>query len=89
MRGKDTFIGDELLQVWIVYHIQIIGEAANHISDSLRDQHPDVPWPDIVGMRNVLVHQYFGIDLVQIWDTVRIDLPILKAKIRTILDELS
>jgi len=89
LRGKDTFIGDELLQVWIVYHIQIIGEAANHISDSLRDQHPDVPWPDIVGMRNVLVHQYFGIDLVQIWDTVRIDLPILKAKIRTILDELS
>ena len=89
LRGKDVFIEDELLQVWIVYHIQIIGEAANHVSDSLRDQHLDVPWPDIVGIKNVLVHQYFGIDLVQIWDTVRIDLPILKAKIRTILDELS
>ena len=89
LRGKDAFIEDELLQVWIVYHIQIIGEAANHVSDSLRDQHLDVPWPDIVGIKNVLVHQYFGIDLVQIWDTVRIDLPILKAKIRTILDELS
>lgn len=88
-RGKEAFIEDELLQVWIVYHIQIIGEAANHVSDSLQDQYPDVSWPDIVGMRNVLVHQYFGIDLVQIWDTVRIDLPILKSKIRTILYKLS
>ena len=88
LRGKDAFIEDELLQVWIVYHIQVIGEAANHVSDLLQDFHPDVPWPDIVGMRNVLVHQYFGIDLMQVWDTVRIDLPILKDKIRTILEEL-
>lgn len=89
MRGKDAFIEDELLQVWIVYHIQVIGEAANHISNSFCEQHSDIPWPDIVGMRNVLVHQYFGIDLEQIWDTVRIDLSVLKTKIRAILDDLS
>jgi uncharacterized protein with HEPN domain len=88
-KGKDAFIEDELIQTWIVYHFQIIGEAANHLSDSLREMHPDIPWPDIVAMRNVLVHHYFGIDLEQVWDTTKIDLPILKTKIRTILDELS
>ncbi|MBW2674614.1 MAG: DUF86 domain-containing protein [Deltaproteobacteria bacterium] len=89
LSGKEAFIEDELHQVWIVYHIQVIGEAASHVSKSLRNKHPDVSWPDIVGMRNVLVHQYFGIDLEQIWDTVQIDLPILKAETRAILDELS
>ncbi|MEA2045199.1 MAG: DUF86 domain-containing protein [Euryarchaeota archaeon] len=88
-RGKEAFIQDELLQVWIVYHIQVIGEAASHVSKPLRNKHPDVSWLDIVGMRNVLVHQYFGIDLEQIWDTVRIDLPSLKAETRAILGEFS
>ena len=86
-KGKDALFEDELIQTWIVYHFQIIGEAANHLSNSLQEEHPDIPWPDIVAMRNVLVHQYFGIDLEQIWDTTNIDLPVLKANVEKILKD--
>ncbi len=69
-RGKDVFFKDDLIQVWVIHHIQIIGEATANLSKDLQDNHPQIPWPDIVSMRNVLVHQYFGVDLNQIWDTV-------------------
>ncbi len=87
-RGREAFSRDELLQVWMVHHFQVIGEAAGNVSFDLRRRHTDVPWVDIVAMRNVLVHQYFGIDLNQIWDTVTIDLPKLKRAIQSILAEL-
>ena len=87
--GRDAFIRDELLQVWAVHHIQIIGEAAAKFSSAFRKKHSPVLWEDIVSMRNVLIHQYFGIDMDQIWDTVTSDLPILKKQIEKILEELS
>ena len=87
-KGKDALFEDELVQTWIVYHFQIIGEAANHISDSLQRENPDIPWLDIVAMRNVLVHHYFGIDLDQVWDTTNLDLPVLKANVEKILKDL-
>lgn len=85
-KGKEAFIEDELLQVWVIHHIQIIGEAANHLSKALQEKHLHIPWADIVAMRNIVVHQYFGIDLEQVWDTVEIDLPALKIEIEKILD---
>jgi uncharacterized protein with HEPN domain len=85
---RDVFLADELLQVWAVHHIQIIGEAAASLSSSLRDKYSDISWIDIVSMRNILVHQYFGIDTNQIWDTVNIDLPKLKQQIKAILKDL-
>jgi uncharacterized protein with HEPN domain len=54
----------------------------------LTEQNPDIPWADIVGLRNILVHQYFGIDLRQVWETAELDMPILKAKVREILQEI-
>jgi uncharacterized protein with HEPN domain len=86
-RGEQAFYGEELIQIWIVYCIQIIGEAANQLSTSIKKDHAEVPWRGVIAMRNVLVHRYFGIDLDEIWDTVSIDLPILKAKIQDILAE--
>jgi uncharacterized protein with HEPN domain len=86
--GFDAYAGDELVQVWIVHHIQIIGEAAACLSPALREQYPHVPWPDIVAMRNMLVHQYFGIDLQEVWDTVTCDLPSLRTHVDTILKRL-
>ena len=53
-----------------------------------RDKHPEVPWSDIIGMRHVLVHEYFGIDLDIVWQVVKADLPALKHKITAIVDEL-
>jgi uncharacterized protein with HEPN domain len=86
--GRDVFIQDELLQVWAVHHIQIIGEAAASISGDLRARHPQIPWADVISMRNVLVHEYFGIDLNEIWDTVTNDLPKLKQQIDDILNAM-
>jgi uncharacterized protein with HEPN domain len=87
-RGFDAYTQDELIQVWIIHHIQIIGEAAANVPSAIRDQYPEIPWPDIVAMRNVLVHQYFGIDLNEVWDTVTTDLPILKGYMERILTSL-
>jgi uncharacterized protein with HEPN domain len=59
-RGREAFEQDELIQVWIVHHLQIIGEAAAQLGRNFHDAHPEMPWPQIVAMRNILVHEYFG-----------------------------
>lgn len=87
--GYEAFAEDERTQVWIIHHLQLIGEASNHLSDELTEKYPDIPWADIVGLRNVLVHQYFGIDLRQVWETAELDMPILKANVRKILQDIN
>ena len=86
-KGERAFRDEELIQVWTIYYIQVIGEAANQLSSSFKREHDNVPWRSVTAMRNVLVHQYFGIDLNEVWDTVGADLPALKAKVIEILAE--
>ena len=86
-RGEKAFHEEELIQIWIIHYIQIAGEAANQLSDTLKKNHPEIPWRSIIGMRNVLVHQYFGLDLDEIWDTASTDLPLLRVKIQELLAE--
>jgi uncharacterized protein with HEPN domain len=86
--GHDAFVRDDLLHVWAIHHIQIIGEAAANLSADLRDKYPEIPWADVISMRNVLVHHYFGIDLTEVWDTVTNDLPKLKQQIEKIADDV-
>jgi uncharacterized protein with HEPN domain len=88
-RGREVFDADELIQTWVVHHIQIIGEAVGKLSDDLKEQHPEVPWALIKAMRNVLVHFYFGIDLDKVWGVVVGDLPELKQKVHTIVDGIA
>lgn len=83
--GKEQFLAEELLQVWMIHHIQIIGEAASRLSDSLRERSSTVPWDDVIAMRNVLVHQYFGVDLEEIWSTVSTDIPTLKSSVEELV----
>ena len=80
-RGHEVFEHDELIQTWIVHHLQIIGEAASSLPDSFREKHPEVPWSKIIGMRNILVHNYFGVDVDVVWAVVVNDIPDLKQKI--------
>jgi uncharacterized protein with HEPN domain len=87
-RSRASFEGNDLLQVWIVYHLQIIGEAVRSLSEDLREAHPDVPWRQIIGMRNILVHRYFGIDAAAVWSVVERDLPQLRAAVDAMLGEL-
>ena len=86
---RDALAGDESAQVWVLYHVQIIGEAASRLSPSLQAAHPDVPWADIIAMRNVIIHHYFGIDLDQVWDAVCNDVPQLKKWVTDILATLA
>jgi len=87
-QGREAFSTSELVQTWIVHHLQIIGEAARKLSDGLRKRHPEIPWPEIVAMRNVLVHDYFTVDLEEVWAAVEQDLPELKRKIEAVLKDL-
>ncbi len=88
-RGPDAFPRDELPQTWVVYHLQIIGEAARALPDEFRDAHPEISWQQIIGMRNVLVHAYFGIDDSVVWEVVERDLPELKQATDAILREMN
>jgi len=65
--------------------MQVIGEACANLSHEFRQQHSGIPWGHIIAMRNILVHQYFGIDWQEVWDTVLTDLPQLEAEIRSII----
>ncbi|MFA4999849.1 MAG: DUF86 domain-containing protein [Patescibacteria group bacterium] len=69
----------------VARRIEIIGEAANKISNEFKNKHQDIPWLDIVGMRNFLIHQYFDIDEKEVWRTVKEDLPSLKKKLKKLL----
>ncbi len=84
-RGRKAFQNDELIQNWVIHHIQIIGEASGKLSESFRKTHAEIPWPQIIKMRHVLVHDYFGIDLEEVWAVVEHDLPDLKRKAKAIL----
>jgi uncharacterized protein with HEPN domain len=61
--GREAFEQDELIQTWVVHHLQIVGEAAAKLGRQFHVSHPQIPWAEVTAMRNVLVHDYFGIDL--------------------------
>lgn len=76
---------DRLLTLGLLKCIEIIGEAAARVSEDTRKRHPAIPWQDIIGMRNRLIHTYFEIDLNLVWDTVTRDIPPLLAELEKIL----
>jgi uncharacterized protein with HEPN domain len=78
---------DRMLVLALVKSIEIIGEAGARVSEEGRDATPNVPWPEIVGMRNRLVHVYFDVNLDVVWATIRNDLPALVATLQGVLDE--
>jgi uncharacterized protein with HEPN domain len=87
VRGREAFENDELIQNWITHQLQIIGEAAARITPDLRENYPEVPWRQIIGMRNVLTHGYFEIDLDIVWSVVERDLGKLRSQVEAIVSE--
>lgn len=69
----------------VIRNLQIIGEAANHIPDQIQESNMEIPWFQMKGMRNVLIHEYFGVDIDVLWRTVNEDLPRLKVQIHTLI----
>ena len=87
-RGRQALESDELLQTWIVHHSEIIGEAARAMSEAIRKAHPEIPWRELSMLRNELIHEYFSIDVDEVWNVVEKDLPDLKRKITAVLVQL-
>ncbi|MGF1672863.1 MAG: DUF86 domain-containing protein, partial [Rivularia sp. (in: cyanobacteria)] len=89
VQGRKNFEENELIQSWFMQNLQIIGEASRALSADIREQNPQVPWSQIIGMRNVLTHNYFEIDLDVVWLVIERELPNLKPQIKSILQALS
>ena len=89
IQGRQAFEDSELIQSWFVQNLQVIGEAARSLSADTRSQNPEVQWSKIIGMRNVLTHNYFEIDLDIVWVAIVQDIPCLRLEIDSILQALS
>ena len=81
----DDFVRDQRTQLSVLWSVENVGEAAARISEDVRRENPDIPWRQMVGMRNRLVHAYFDIDVRVIWDTVRHHLPDLIARLERLV----
>ncbi len=81
------FLQELLLQDGVVRQLEIIGEASRNLSADLCRSHPEVPWSEIIGLRNRIVHAYFDIDIGVVWEIVQEDLPPLKEQVKHILED--
>jgi uncharacterized protein with HEPN domain len=78
---RETFMASDVLQDAVVRNLEIIGEATKRLSDACRQQHPQIPWRQMAGMRDVLIHAYDRVDLEEVWITLSEQLPALQAQI--------
>ena len=84
--GKEEFMKSELIQDAVIRNLEIIGEATKKISQGIKEQYPDIPWRQMAGLRDVLIHDYMGISLKIVWNVVQNELSQLKVKIIEIMD---
>ena len=86
--GREQFSGDEKTQDAVVRNLEIIGGAVKNVSSALRKRHPDIPWRRLAGMRDKLIHEYFGVNLTIVWEVVDKELPKLAVQVAAILEEI-
>jgi uncharacterized protein with HEPN domain len=86
--GRDAFLGDSMIQDAVLRNMEILGEASKRVSAPLREQAPDIPWREMAGMRDKLIHDYFGVDLSLVWDVVARELPAARDRIATLIAEV-
>ena len=84
--NREEFLNDELVQSAVIRQLEIVGEAANQVSSDLREEFDEVPWGEIIGTRNKLIHDYSGVDLVLVWNIVEKEIDGLKNSIKVIFD---
>ena len=86
--GREVFFAARMAQDAVLRNLEIIGEATKRLSTDLREKYPDVPWRQIAGLRDVLIHDYASVDLNEVWRIVERDLPALKSHLDQITDSL-
>ncbi|MEX0655311.1 MAG: DUF86 domain-containing protein [Phycisphaeraceae bacterium] len=84
-KGWDAFIDNPMAQDAVVRNFEIIGEATKRLSDASKQRHPDIPWRQIAGFRDVLIHDYMGVNLRRVWNVVEHNLPALQAAVDDLL----
>lgn len=85
---RKEFDNNKMLQIWVLHYLQIIGEAVNQLDDDIKSNYSKAPWREIIGLRHMLVHQYFNIDLDIIWKIAVDEVPTLKEQVQQILKDL-
>ncbi|MTF38320.1 DUF86 domain-containing protein [Cyanobacterium aponinum] len=88
VRGEKEFYENELIQTWIIHNLQIIGEASRATSERFKAKYPQLDWQDMADFRNLIVHEYFRVDLGVVWEIVENELPKLKQQINNILRDI-
>lgn len=87
-KSKKEFFKSDLLQSAVIRKLEIIGEATKKLSKDLKKKHMNIPWRDIAGMRDILIHEYFSVYLERVWEVTQKDIPELKKQIANILKEI-
>jgi len=84
--GHDEFEQSPLIQHAVIRNLEVIGEATKHLSATTRQAHPEIPWRQVAGLRDVLIHDYMDIDLTEVWNVVEHELPTLKQAVNALID---
>lgn len=83
----ETFQNNTMMQFACVKQLEIIGEAANHLTSDFKNLHLEIQWREIIDLRNLLIHEYFGIDTKIVWDIIKTDIVLLKSQIKEIIEQ--
>ncbi|MHB8660095.1 MAG: HepT-like ribonuclease domain-containing protein [Solirubrobacteraceae bacterium] len=84
--GRDAFFADRKTQDAVIRNVEVLGQAVKGLAAETRAHDDTIPWRQIAGMRDKLIHEYFGVDLALVWDVIARDLPALRPKIAALLD---
>lgn len=84
--GEEEFLITKIIQHAVIRNLEVIGEASKKISNELRKDFPEIPWREMAGLRDVLIHDYLGVDNQRVWNVVQNELPDLKEKLKKALD---
>ncbi len=83
----EEFFRNDMINSAVIRKIEILGEATANLPLKFRNKYPKVPWQTIKDMRNMLIHEYFGVDIPTVWNTVKINIPVLKKQLEEILEK--
>lgn len=83
----DSFLNNQMLIDAVIRNLEIIGEAARNVPEEIRSKYPKIPWRNMIGLRNILIHQYFGVDESIVWEIIQADLPEARPNLLKAIEE--